>query len=117
MPQDYKSIALAIIGRHTYRISGVDTQSLGKDLALQIFSLMLTVLQVFDLLKSDDKMWTGYYLIKSLPDANLKQLALYKEGNSLLKAIYRTLNSYSAFWGEDKDGFVIAKRRIENVTK
>lgn len=117
MPQDYKSIALAIIGRYTYRISGVDTEALGKNLALQLFSLMPAILQIFDLLKSDDKMWTGYYLVKSLPDANLKQLALYKEGNSLLKAIYQRLNPYSAFWGEDKDGFVIAKRRIESAAK
>jgi hypothetical protein len=116
MPQDYKSIALAIIGRHTYRLSGLDEKGLGKALAPQLYSYLLAVCQVFDELKDrKERMWVGYYMIDATPDAALKIVAKYKEANGLMRAIYWSLNEYSAFWGSDKDGFNRCKRRIEDA--
>ncbi len=60
-------------------------------------------------------MWVGYYMIDAASDAALKILAQYKQGNALMKAIYRSLNEYSAFWGSDKDGFNRCKRRLETA--
>ena len=61
-------------------------------------------------------MWVGYYMVNAMSDDALIMFARYKEGYSLLQAIYSRLNEYAPFWGSDKDGFVLTKRRIENVS-
>lgn len=88
MPQDYKPIAQAIISRHTSSFWGVNTETLGKDLSGQCLSYMLAVCQVFDNLSSlYDRTWTGFYMIKNLPDATLLRIARYKESNALLSSV------------------------------
>ena len=94
MPQTYKSIALAIVARHTtttpiVRIEiSVNTETLGADLAVQSLSYLLAVCQVFDVLSSSyDRTFAGYYMIKNTSDADLLRIARYKQGNALLYAI------------------------------
>ena len=96
MPQDYKSAAQAILGRHTTTIPiigkavYVNTETLGTDLAVQSLSYLLAVCQVFDLLSSSyDRAFTSYYFIKNTSDAVLMRIARYKQGNALLVSINR----------------------------
>ncbi len=110
MPTDYKPLAQAVIAQY-YKFSGLDEESLGIDLARQVFSSMLLVSTAFDLLKGSEQMWTGYYMIKSMPDGELQMLGLYKEGRALLSAIYSHLDADQPYWDEDKKNFGIAARR------
>lgn len=111
---DYSSDAQALYNRHYWRISGINTESLGADLARQVLSQMMVVYKVFDLLKTfEDKSWTGFYLIKNLQDTGLYEMARYKEGSSLLSAIDNWLyNSPRILTGAYVNDYRTARHRI-----
>lgn len=125
MPQDYKSIAQAIIGRHTTTTPiikfsiNVNTETLGADLAIQSLSYLLAVCQVFDSLSSSyDRTFTGYYLIKNTPDAVLLRIARYKQGNALLDSISRWVGRDKLTQGGNWVGeFNIVQERIYNLRR
>lgn len=117
MPNDADT-AKAFIAQHYSYLSGVDTEVLGRRMALQCLSNLLVVNEVFNQLSSlSDQVWTGFYLIKSLEDAGLYQLAKYKEGNALLNAIGKWLyNSTYSLQGNYVNDFRIVRQRIKNAT-
>jgi hypothetical protein len=90
---DYTAAALYVINRH--RKSGtIMSDSLGKDLATQVFSQMTVVTKVFDLLPTEnDQFSVGLKMIEVLNDAGLYALARFKEANALLKAIDSWIDS------------------------
>jgi hypothetical protein len=111
---DNTSTARVFINQHTYFLSGVDTEALGKRVAQQCLSYFLVVNEVFDQLSSlEDKVWTGFYMIKSLEDVGLYKLANYREGNSLLNAIGKWLfNSPRSLTGNHVNDFRTVRQRI-----
>lgn len=93
------------------------TDRLGQDLAQQLFSQMLVILKVFDVLSSEEERFSvGTNMIESLNDAGLIAMAKYKEGAAFLTALdgwiesRKTYISYQRVYGVYNRIVTIQKR-------